>query len=143
MSLSRSRAWPTTKTSLVSVLPSPISCKCMCLSPFFLEPSSSSFSHSHWQAARVPPSLSSHVPREKNAIDGCQRVAHSTQHAHKGECQCTPERAARALFHTTMQALLHATDAQGMMVWDENHRNGQDSEGHVSGIVDGRQLVPL
>jgi hypothetical protein len=42
-----------------------------------------------------------------------------------------------------MQALLHATDAQGMMVWDENHRNGQDGEGHVSGIVDGRQLVPL
>ena len=40
-----------------------------------------------------------------------------------------------------MQALLHATDAQGMMVWDENHRNGQDGEGRVSRIFEGQQLV--
>ena len=38
----------------------------------------------------------------------------------------------RPFLNAAMQALLHATDAQGMMVWDENHRNGQDGEGHVS-----------
>jgi len=36
------------------------------------------------------------------------------------------------MLNVTTQALLHATDAQGMLVWDENHRNGQDGEGHVS-----------
>ena len=39
----------------------------------------------------------------------------------------------RPFFNATMQALLHATDAQDMMVWDENHRNGQDGEEAVLG----------
>ncbi len=34
--------------------------------------------------------------------------------------------------NATTQALLHAKYAQGMIVWYENQRNGQDGDGHVS-----------